>query len=573
MNSLNLKKDSKFLINFLEKLDIDTNCDFLLITPFIQKYKIFIEKKYKNLLPNKITISEPIKRNFKNLIKNKSKLTKKKSRKLDVQNNKSIGVNNNSIDVNNKSKRINKLAVYLNNIDSCDSITGKANYRSNYIKILDMLYKKYPNILQSIYDKHNFSKNKIRETNNFLKKIFLTSEEDITDYLNYQGIELVRGVYIFLTRESLPDDIKEIVNLKSELYGEFTSLDIRNDIELRIPYTYIFKYKLGNINLNLEIHSKNKKFVPNNILLYRIFFLNYISHLNGDTRDIDLTLYLSNKKKHLPKLIKSKRAKSQKILTDTIPDDNKKIKKKRIIGAKEINSGCTTFLGTLPNKVSIWREEELGKVLLHELIHSLEYEKQHNQIFTDFIYKNFDIKRSNTVRLFEGYVETNANLINIILTILESKNIKNKNFKNQPNKLFLQLLNIEIKYSLFQVSKILKYYGYNNFNEFYKPNILEENKTDKYNQMTNVFSYVFFRSMIFFNLENFLKILFSQNNHSNILQEEIDEDKKIDFIKDTLQNSKYIETINKLFTITTKTKITKFVKNTTRLCAIESNLL
>jgi hypothetical protein len=203
----------------------------------------------------------------------------------------------------------------------------------------------------------------------------------------------------------------------------------------------------------------------------------------------------------------------------------------------------------------------------------LEYEKQHNQIFTDFIYNNFDIKRSNTVRLFEGYVETNANLINIILTILESKNIKNKNFKNQPNKLFLQLLNIEIKYSLFQVSKILKYYGYNNFNEFYKPNILEEDKTDKYNQMTNVFSYVFFRSMIFFNLENFLKILFSQNNHSNILQEEIDEDKKIDFIKHTLQNSKYIETINKLFTITTKTKIPKFIKNTTRLCAIESNLL
>ena len=126
-----------------------------------------------------------------------------------------------------------------------------------------MLYKKYPNILQSIYVKNNFSNKKIKETNNFLKKLFLTSEEDITDYLNFQGIELVRGVYIFLTRESLPDDIKEIVNLKSELYGEFTSLDIRNDIELRIPYTYIFKYKLGNINLNLEIHSKNKKFVPN----------------------------------------------------------------------------------------------------------------------------------------------------------------------------------------------------------------------------------------------------------------------------------------------------------------------
>ena len=68
MDSLNLKKDSINLINFLENLQIDTNCDFLLITPFIQKYKNFIENNYKKLLPNKISLTEPIKRNFKKLI-------------------------------------------------------------------------------------------------------------------------------------------------------------------------------------------------------------------------------------------------------------------------------------------------------------------------------------------------------------------------------------------------------------------------------------------------------------------------------------------------------------------------
>ena len=45
MDSLNLKKDSINLINFLENLQIDTNCDFLLITPFIQKGKGSFHRK------------------------------------------------------------------------------------------------------------------------------------------------------------------------------------------------------------------------------------------------------------------------------------------------------------------------------------------------------------------------------------------------------------------------------------------------------------------------------------------------------------------------------------------------
>ena len=544
MDSLNLKKDSINLINFLQNLQIDTNCDFLLITPFIQKYKNFIENNYKNLLPNKITLTEPIKRNFKKLIENENKNEISKKSKKSKKTKKSKK--------SNKSKKIDKLAVYLNNIDDCDSITGKAKYKSNYIKILDMLYNKYPDILRSIYQSNNFTKNKIKESNDFLKKLLLTTNDDITDYLNFNGIELVRGVYSFLTRGSIPDDIKDIVNLKSELYGEFTSFDIRNEIELKIPYTYIYKYKLGKINLNLEIHSRNKNFEPNKNLLYRIFFLNYILYLNNDIRDIDLTLYLSSKKKHLPKVNKSS---------------------PKVIGAKEINSGCTTFTGTLPNKVSIWRKEELEKVLIHELIHSLELEIQHNQSFTDFIYNNFDIKRSNRIRLFEGYVETNANLINIILTILESRNIKSKS-KNLANKLFLQLLNVEIKYSLFQVSKILKYFGYNNFNEFYKPNISEEEKTDKYIQKTNLFSYIIFRSMIFYNLEKFMELLFSKNEPNNLLKELIDDHEKIDFMKETLQNTNYIETINKLLLKTKyiKQNYNNFIKNTMRLSVVEPKL-
>ena len=136
------------------------------------------------------------------------------------------------------------------------------------------------------------------------------------------------------------------------------------------------------------------------------------------------------------------------------------------------------------------------------------------------------------------------------------------------------MLNIEIKYSLFQVSKILKYFGYNNFNEFYKPNISEEEKTDKYIQKTNVFSYIIFRSMIFYNLEKFMELLFSKNEPNNLLKELIDDHEKIDFMKETLQNTNYIETINKLLLKTKyiKQNYNNFVKNTMRLSVVEPRL-
>ena len=60
-----------------------------------------------------------------------------------------------------------------------------------------------------------------------------------------------------------------------------------------------------------------------------------------------------------------------------------------IIGINSVNSGFTTF-NTEPY-ISIFREEESDKVLIHELIHYLELDlNSHDQMFSDF-YKYFNI--------------------------------------------------------------------------------------------------------------------------------------------------------------------------------------
>ena len=64
-------------------------------------------------------------------------------------------------------------------------------------------------------------------------------------------------------------------------------------------------------------------------------------------------------------------------------------RKDRYIGPKEINSGCTTFSGN--PKVSIWRSEEMDKVILHEIIHSLDLEQRQDLTeIEEFIYQHFD---------------------------------------------------------------------------------------------------------------------------------------------------------------------------------------
>ena len=153
-------------------------------------------------------------------------------------------------------------------------------------------------------------------------------------------------------------------------------------------------------------------------------------------------------------------------------------------------------------------KEELPKVLVHELVHSLGLEKYNGyKEVEDFIYNHFDIKRNNRFNLFENYVELVANILNICLTMIENGKGDIKSFN--------RLINLERTHCLFQVGKILNYYGYKNFEDFYKKDgIKEENKTDRYLQKSNIFSYFVMRSMVIFNINDFIKLCRDKNKRN-----------------------------------------------------------
>jgi len=134
---------------------------------------------------------------------------------------------------------------------------------------------------------------------------------------------------------------------------------------------------------------------------------------------------------------------------------------------------------------------------------------------------------------------------------------------------FNTFFNIEIEHCLFQVGKILNYFEFKKWNEFYfKDGISESNKSKKYLQKSNVFSYFIFRSLILYNINYFLEICFSFNKE-HFLKQNFHPKLFIDIIKKTLDDKSFEEIINQKININLKKKNKKFIFNNLRMVCLE----
>ena len=201
----------------------------------------------------------------------------------------------------------------------------------------------------------------------------------------------------------------------------------------------------------------------------------------------------------------------EKIEIEFLDTKNKKVlpKKYKLLGPKEINSGSTSF-GSL-KEVSIWRGEESDKVTLHELIHyhNLDFHhRSNNEPINILISQYFNINPNIDKLVNESYTEIWGNLFNLMMITCE---IKDLNHHLTLNELFTRLFKLELYYSLFQVSKILDFFGFKDIDDFVKP--YNENPNMKFQQSTSVFSYFFIKTALLFNLEEFIQ--FVQENQFN----------------------------------------------------------
>ena len=179
-----------------------------------------------------------------------------------------------------------------------------------------------------------------------------------------------------------------------------------------------------------------------------------------------------------------------------LSEKEKQISKNRndILTFKNINSGMCCNR----QYINLWRAEELPKVLVHEYIHLTEFDFVKTREMDLFFYKIFNINPKSTINPFEAQTELLAIILNTNLVAIE----KNIEFKK-----VIELLEIELTFSLMQCAKVLYHYSFNSWEEF-----IDKTNTNKLTQETNVFSYFIVKCILFYSLNDWMN--YQQNNHT-----------------------------------------------------------
>ena len=321
-------------------------------------------------------------------------------------------------------------------------------------------------------------------------------------------------------------DLKKIVNYYGDNYKKIKYNNIYyNIIKINtttdnISYTYKFYKTINNISYETFLSNSRNNFTENNILkcfnikkfieideeLVSVYNFMFSSRYVG----FDIRLYIQNKINNCYKynfdhmdlyFFDNKDVNNDTIefiykITKWIYDINPRHKIRLFIFnvpiKKDMNTkiltyenSCTAFTSLKYKEIIIWRNDELFKIIIHELIHLL---------FLDikFTWQNSNVYNLKYIpeRLRTGLSinESVTEFVTMFFYTILSCIIKNKKFKSLYYK--------QIKHSWRMTSKLLNIFNIKNFSK----------DLVKFNQTNNIFAYVVLKTIYTI---NFTEIIFA----------------------------------------------------------------
>lgn len=377
----------------------------------------------------------------------------------------------------------------------------KINDNKLFIFLLHNTKENHKSILINLLDDNN-KYNQINVIHNF------------SDWIDNYGLNLVSHLSIL---------IKQYDNIKyPEIYQRFIPIDIQYQIEKYSNHTFVYQSNYNNIIVNGTIINNSQSINPQFIELLnkRIILLCLLfnqSNMNYKLWNININKKLDNK-----------------ITT---------------LGPKHVNTG-STYRGS--PYIDLWRQEEIKKVIIHEVGHCFKLEFEHdtqNKEYMDlihFIYHIFNISLDTDIRLYEAYNESWATILNSIFCNIEY----NTEYYISNYKDINKYIYYEICFSCYQTAKIIHYFKFKSFQDFC--NIKGFNKKQRnqslYSESSSILSYYIIRSSLLFNLSEFLNYCYQYNHSINHhIQFNINHFKEFKIlIKNSLFNIQYINYINDL---------------------------
>ena len=335
--------------------------------------------------------------------------------------------------------------------------------------------------IRSIKINHKFNGSMVIElmkyANDFRFKNFINSvnskslsKEEMYDFINYNNNEIHE---IIPDIDELPKKFGNILKYyPKNLLSRFVPPSIQDDIINRLRLLNVYKVVYKTNILNFYFYTEDKIDYNKMIVLFlKAFFL--LETFGIENKSIPIYLFFSNVKKRINY-------------------------SQNYLGPREINSGVSSvpYFDHLSSEICIFREEEIEKLLLHELVHATKIDRDMRltKSLDKQIKCNFNISKSIKINIFEAFTESVAFILNIVFnSILSYKDI-------------VEILNNEFKFSIYQCAKIIKFYGYESVDQLFCENCCFDGDAS-WNEKTSVFSYFLLKTCIIYGSDLFIKDL------------------------------------------------------------------
>ena len=304
-----------------------------------------------------------------------------------------------------------------------------------------------------------------------LKKLYIDffnskySIKEFCKFMDNYGDKLKKFLYNTVNTSKHIKQIVPYTDDELQLYNEFISCEIQQDFESNVYQKLVYNIKYYDIEYGIEygmrlilytkksISESKIKHLASLILLLKVYYKSTIK--------VDATLFLIPKNKKL---------------SDS---------KFRVLGTSHINSGYCTNFNSKYSKLCVFRDEEMEKVILHEMCHGLKLDFNYIAVPKHLISK-FNISPQTRILLNEAYTEIMAVSYNSIIKSSSMKELK-------------QNLKMELDHTLSQIAKILNYYHFKDIYDFVK----SYDGLNRFKQETSVFSYFFVKGGLLFHLHHF----------------------------------------------------------------------
>jgi len=415
-------------------------------------------------------------------------------------------INNLIVNEIKKSKKIFIKKLHSSQQDSLIYILFKKCIKYKEIKeLIESQINNKINDFTSHQDFHNWYRN-VQHMINFEDIMKITHKHNITELIEIFSILLVSDN----PRDILHDILyfNPFVSLDNVIFSEVVDLYRIDIIYENINITVYYKTTINDCTF---LHD-----ILRIVLLYR--------HITEYKNEINVRILMSNRKK---------------VFSSNRHDI--------LLTPMNINSG-SSMRGEW---VNVWRGEEMEKVLMHELQHFFRFDfyildNGYKQLEQQ-IYNLFNI---NLDRINESYNETVAGIINMLY--------QTKKYNLKLNKVY----HYEMLYLLLQSSKILLYLNNYNMNTTYE---------DIYNidikQTTSALSYYIIKTIIFYDINNFLSLMQDFNLKCNT-KEHID--KYNTYITQLIKQDNIKTHVNNILQFIKQDNKINYCLRTLRMCVLSN---